>query len=216
MSSIVSFVGDRVSKKLVVLVGLSLALPLIALAQQGQDAVYNSTGQVTNSPAFIDASMFASSVQSPNLCSVLNWVLNPQNHILTSAGAVIDARGLPGTTPPTSLMCSMSPWGSGSSTVSVPSTILLPATGAISPNAPTPIIIPNSSPWILPRGLAHLYVLCKGGNHKAGGPLKPLFGVSGDVDVGCPILFAFFAKGWEAAPECLGSATALQRGVVNQ
>jgi hypothetical protein len=79
MSSIASLIGDRVSpRKLVVLVGLSLALPFIALAQQGQDAVYNSSGQVTNSPAFIDASMFASSVQNPNFCSVLNWVLNPK------------------------------------------------------------------------------------------------------------------------------------------
>ena len=36
-----------------------------AVAQQGQDAVYNSFGQVTNSPSFIDASMFAAS--APNM-----------------------------------------------------------------------------------------------------------------------------------------------------
>jgi hypothetical protein len=38
MSSIASLVGDRASsRKLIVLVALSLALPFIALAQQGQD-----------------------------------------------------------------------------------------------------------------------------------------------------------------------------------
>jgi hypothetical protein len=125
MSSIASLIGDRVSsRKLVVLLGLSLALPFIALAQQGQDAVYNSSGQVTNSPAFVDASMFASSVQNPNFCSVLNWVLNPQNHILTSAGAVIDARGLPNSTPTTSMTCTGTPWSGITNPPA--STILLP------------------------------------------------------------------------------------------
>src|ERR1700685_1958324 len=113
---------------------------------QGQDAVYNSSGQVTNSPAFIDASQFANSPPTKNFCTVLNWVLNPSNGILPSTGAVIDARGLPGATG-TSMTCTISPWGSGSNYLSVPSTILLPATGGATPN---PIIIPNSSPWILP------------------------------------------------------------------
>ena len=122
----------------------------LAAAQAGQDAVYSSLAQVTNSPSFIDASMFATSPPpaSRNFCGVLNWVLNPLNGILPSTGGVIDARGLPGTTPPTSMTCTMSPWGSGSSYVNVPSTILLPATGALPTNPSNPIII--STPWILP------------------------------------------------------------------
>jgi hypothetical protein len=113
-----------------------------AAAQQGQDAVYNSSGVVTNSPSFIDASQFGNN--HTDICSVLNSILNPANKILPAAGGVIDARGLPGPTG-TSMTCTISPWGSGSSYLNVPSTILLPATGGATP---TPIII--STPWILP------------------------------------------------------------------
>lgn len=101
-----------------------------AVAQQGQDAVFNSSGQVTNSPSFIDASQFAGKVTSPNFCSVLNYVLVqvvvPPTY---PSGAVIDARGLANSTPPTSMTCAAgtTPWNNGSATVSVPSTILLPA-----------------------------------------------------------------------------------------
>jgi hypothetical protein len=105
-------------------------------AQQGQNAVYYS-GSPTPSPAFIDASMFAGSVSSPNFCSVLNYVLNPLNGIIPSTGAVIDARGLPDSTPPTSMTCSASPWVG--ITNPLPSTILLPA-GTIQ----------ISSSWVLP------------------------------------------------------------------
>jgi hypothetical protein len=58
------------------------------------------------------------------------------------SGAVIDARGLNSTN--TSMTCTASPWAGISNPP--PSTILLPATGGATPN---PIIIPNSSPWIL-------------------------------------------------------------------
>jgi hypothetical protein len=107
-----------------------------AAAQQGQDAVYNSSGVVTNSPSFIDASQFGNS--HTDICAVLNFILNPADKILPAAGAVIDARGLPGTTG-TSMMCSISPWGSGSGYLNVPSTILLPA---------GTIVIPTK--WVLP------------------------------------------------------------------
>jgi hypothetical protein len=117
----------------------------IAAAQtqnfQGQDAVYNNSAQVTNSPSFIDASMFASS--APNICGVLNSVLTSKNY--PAAGAVIDARGLNSTN--TSMTCTTanpSPWAGIANPL--PSTILLPATGA------TPIVIPSgSSGWILPN-----------------------------------------------------------------
>jgi hypothetical protein len=44
------------------------------------------------------------------------------------------------------MTCTASPWGSGSSYLNVPSTILLPATGGTT--SPKPIIIPGT--WILP------------------------------------------------------------------
>jgi hypothetical protein len=110
---------------------------------QGQDAVYNNSAQVTNSPSFIDASMFAST--APNICGVLNNVLNSTITKYPAAGAVIDARGLNSTN--TSMTCTTanpSPWAGIANPL--PSTILLPATGAI------PIVIPSgSSGWILPN-----------------------------------------------------------------
>jgi len=112
------------------------------VAQQGQDAVYNSSNQVTNSPAFIDASMFASSPPPPrNFCTVLNWVLNPVNNIVPAAGAVIDARGFNSTN--TSMTCTGTPWNGIANPP--PSTILLPATSGATP---APIII--STPWVIP------------------------------------------------------------------
>jgi hypothetical protein len=120
----------------------------IAAAQtqsfQGQDAVYNSSMQVTNSPSFIDASMFANA-QNPNICALLKSILTSTSYPAT--GAIIDARGLANSTPPTSMTCTTanpSPWAGIAHLL--PSTILLPATGA------TPIVIPSgSSGWILPN-----------------------------------------------------------------
>jgi hypothetical protein len=121
-----------------------------AWAQQGQNAVYNSSGNPTTSLAFIDASMFVISLTPPNrnLCAVLNFVLanvdQPPNY---PSGAIIDARGLANSTPPTSMTCAANttPWSTDNNVhvLNVPSTILLPATGA------TPIII--KTPWILPN-----------------------------------------------------------------
>jgi len=121
----------------------------IAAAQtqsfQGQDAVYNNSAQLTNSPSFIDASMFAS--PGGNLCGVLNSVLTSKNY--PAAGAVVDARGLANSNPPTSMTCTTanpSPWAGIANPL--PSTILLPATGGILPNLANPIIIPST--WIVP------------------------------------------------------------------
>jgi hypothetical protein len=148
--------GWMVSAIVAVLASWLLALPLQVDAQntcsgsQGQNGVYNATCNngnpgIVGSSAFIDASMFAGNPPQRNICAVLNWVLNPSNGILPTTGAVIDARGVPGITPPVSMTCTASPWAG--ITNPRPSTILLPATGGASPN---PIIIPNSSPWILP------------------------------------------------------------------
>jgi hypothetical protein len=58
----------------------------IAAAQtqsfQGQDAVYNSSMQVTNSPSFIDASMFANA-QNPNICALLKSILTSTSYPAT-------------------------------------------------------------------------------------------------------------------------------------
>jgi len=83
--------------------------------------VYNSSGNCClRSSAFIDASMFANSPPIKNFCRVLNFILNPSNGVITSVGAVIDARGLTNMT----MTCSASPWAGITSPP--PSTILLP------------------------------------------------------------------------------------------
>jgi hypothetical protein len=127
----------------VLVCGLS-AFSIFANAQsgsQGQNAIYDGNNNIVGSSAFIDASMFATSPPRPrDFCKVLNWVLT---HGYPATGAVVDARGLNSAN--TSMTCSISPWGSGSSSVTLPSTILLPATGG---TTPTPIVI--STTWVLP------------------------------------------------------------------
>jgi len=119
-------VCDQVVIKILVLaVVWILADPTLSNAQQGQNAVYNSSGTTTNSSDFIDASAFGST--GTNICSVLHTILNPSGGILPSGGGVIDARGLPGTTG-TSMTCTASPWSG--ITNPPPTIILLPATGA--------------------------------------------------------------------------------------
>ncbi len=133
-----------------VLVGWFSAFPTSAVAQgagsPGNNAVYYQPGSsgtcCQGSGAFIDASVFPVKVTSPNFCSVLNYVLNPANHVITSSGAVIDARGLPGSSG-TSMTCTASPWAGITSPP--PSTILLPA---------GTIVIPT--PWVLPP-YTHLF-----------------------------------------------------------
>lgn len=95
----------------ILLVGISV-FPKVAEGQQGNNAVFNTSSTCspcTSSPAFIDASVFATKFTTPNFCSVLNYVLTPINGIIPSSGAVIDARGLPGATG-TNMTCAASPW----------------------------------------------------------------------------------------------------------
>lgn len=126
------------------LAGWLLALPLQLSAQntcsgtQGQNGVYNPTCNngspgVVGSSAFIDASMFPAGGR--DFCGVLKAILTSTSY--PPAGAVIDARGLPGATG-TSMTCSASPWAGISNPP--PSTILLPA---------GTIIIPGT--WVLPN-----------------------------------------------------------------
>jgi len=77
----------------------------------GNNAVYNSNARCSSptscgfSGAFIDASVFGNS--STNICSVLHAILI--GTLYPASGAVIDARGLPGTTG-TSMQCATNPW----------------------------------------------------------------------------------------------------------
>jgi hypothetical protein len=126
------------------ILGVSFLAPTGAKAQSaGNNAVYYYTTAnpgvcCTNSAAFIDASVFTASF--PNVCGILHGILTG----VSSAGAVIDARGLNSSN--TSMTCTASPWGSGSSYLNVPSTILLPATTATVPiQIPTPWILPNNT-----------------------------------------------------------------------
>src|SRR5579863_2853084 len=100
---------------IIVLVGSALVHPGGAVGQTaGNNAVYNSSGNCSScgfSSAFVDATPLGSA--STNICSVLNAISTLSNHYLTSNGAVIDARGLPFTTPATSMTCPTtqpSPW----------------------------------------------------------------------------------------------------------
>jgi len=128
-----------------IVIGL-FACSIAMEAQTGDNAVYNSSGNCSgsspcaSSPAFIDASVFAQS--GSNICKLLNGILSGTGFPTT--GAVIDARGLPFTTPATSMTCTTtnpSPWYGISGPP--PSTILLPAT-----TSAAPISIPST--WVLP------------------------------------------------------------------
>lgn len=154
--------------------------PSRAEAQKGDNAVYNSSSNCcTSSPAFIDASPFAT--QNGNICSVLNFVLSPGNGIVPATGAVIDARGLPFSRPATSMTCTTanpSPWAGITSPP--PSTILLPATGS------TPIQIPST--WVLPN---YTVLIGEGDNVSSGTTIqaKTTFTSGTDmIDLGSSIL----------------------------
>jgi hypothetical protein len=116
-----------------------LALPSQLRAQNtcptpstGQDAVYNTpcnNGPIVGSSSFIDASMFAT--QSGDICSVLYSVLSSHVTTYPANGAIVDARGLANSNPPTSMTCATNttPWTQDNNVhiLNVPSTILLPA-----------------------------------------------------------------------------------------
>jgi len=106
----------------------------------GYNAVYNSTGNATTpSPSFIDASV-SQKVNHTDLCATIYNIFTgtAPNPAYPAAGAVIDARGISGTA---ALTCAAgtTPWNNCTTTVSVPSNILLPA---------GTIVIPTT--WVLP------------------------------------------------------------------
>ena len=115
-------------------VRLLAALAIVSLlgqAQTGDNAVYNSTGSIATSSAFIDATPFGSSTSPhPTICSILYTIIKSSTYPVT--GAVIDARGLINNTN-ASFTCAQTfnetPWQSGADSTyqDKPSIILLPA-----------------------------------------------------------------------------------------
>jgi hypothetical protein len=119
---------------MIVLLGWLSVSPTRVEAQQGDNAVCNSSSPPTGikcSPAVIDASVITGS-PSNDLCGKIFTIMNATAY----TGAVIDARGV------TALSCAIgvSPWTNGTVVVSKPSRILLPA-GTIS----------ITVPWVLPK-----------------------------------------------------------------
>jgi hypothetical protein len=120
-----------------------LAVPPAAMAQsQGNNAIYYQPGSsgvcCQGSGAFIDASQFVA--HATDICGVIYYIFT--HGYPSTFGTVVDARGLNSSIPGFSMTCAAttSPWTNGSTIVSVPSTILLPA-GTVFIQAP----------WILPH-----------------------------------------------------------------
>jgi hypothetical protein len=112
------------------LAGWLLTFPTSSRAQtQGNNAVYYQSGSsgtcCKGSSAFIDASVFATSTST--FCSTLYGILSSTSYSYPSVGAVIDARGLNSNNTTMTCAAGTTPWYNGSTLVSVPSTILLPA-----------------------------------------------------------------------------------------
>jgi hypothetical protein len=122
------------------------AFPILANAQgtESQNAVCSSTSgcsTTVGSSGFFDASMFLppNSTQATDICDALYGLFSGRRGFpaYPSTGAVVDARGISGTT---NLTCTKgSPWTESTTTVNVPSTILFP---------PGTIVIPTT--WVLP------------------------------------------------------------------
>jgi len=125
----------------IALIGLPLTVRPAEAQNPGNNAVYNSSNGVTFSLSFIDASVFIGNGnnQSSNICGAIYGILSGAFYNYPATGAVIDARGIGGST---ALTCptGRTPWNNGTTTVNVPSTILLPA---------GTIIIPGT--WVLPN-----------------------------------------------------------------
>jgi hypothetical protein len=107
----------------------------VAKAAAGNKGVYGSSGSVTFSQVWVDASGYWTT-GVPDLCGIINGILTASSYSTNYPnGAVIDARGLvdPGGG---SVLCNGEPF----SGVTAPSTILLPAA-----------TIPVSMTWTLPN-----------------------------------------------------------------
>jgi hypothetical protein len=120
---------------------LGLAYPVGLSSQtKGENAVWQSSSSKITSPAFIDATAYATDSRCTNsscdICYEIYWILNDYQPV-NNNGFVVDARGVnPGQTQ----VCSVNPWsGSQQPTSSV---ILLPS-GTIQ-------IQTQAAAWVLP------------------------------------------------------------------
>ncbi len=187
-----------------VCVGYSLSFPLQLNAQscpngsQAQNGVYNSTCSngnpgVVGSPAFIDASVFVGSGtnQSSTICGAIYGILSGAFYSYpATTGAVIDARGISGA----ALTCTSgkTPWNNGTTSLSVPSNILLPA---------GTIVI--STGWVLPP---NTHLIGQGDNISAGTTttIQATSGMSGDMIAYCSSTAP--SQNPPASPSCVGIA----------
>jgi hypothetical protein len=152
---------------------LPALLPVAAGQSAGNNGVYNSSGSVTGSTAYIDASAFAST--STDICATI------YNILASNPNSVIDARGLSSAN--SNMICgstttTSTPWMQGTSTTSNASTILLPA-GKIS----------IYQGWVLP---SRTRIIGEGNNPTPGGTIiqacKSSVGCSGAFTSGGTML----------------------------
>jgi hypothetical protein len=120
--------------------------PLVAIAQQGNKAVFKTSTSLAASPAWIDASAFCPSgggtstcgVSGSDVCSMIIAALGS----IPLTGGVIDARGVVPPGPGLNQVCSANPFPSSTYP---PVTVLLPASTIVMPS--------TSGTWTLPGNI---------------------------------------------------------------
>jgi hypothetical protein len=178
-------------------------LPIPAGAQQGQNAVYNSSGTCSPncavSAAFIDAYAVWKSLGGANFCGVLNTILNPQSGIFPTTGGLIDARGL--NSSHVSMKCTASPWAGITSPP--PSNILLPA---------GTIVIPTA--WTLPP---QTHLIGQGDNPSSGTVIQACTSTTCTNSFSGTAMIQF-CSGWDskaAEVTLVGSSTSIPRSAMS-
>jgi hypothetical protein len=105
---------------------------------QGQNAVFNGTGNVVGSSAYVDASTWDGMHSYPrgDVCADI-WQAYNYGVASTAPSAVIDARGIP--QPSGGFSCTATPWTVATPNITFPSVILLPVG-----------VIPIGTAWTIP------------------------------------------------------------------
>jgi len=161
MASTKSFTSNSIWV-VAILLGCSSSVATLAYAQQnaqGKNALCTTApncSPTVATTAFIDASVFLNpGVQGKDLCDTIFGILTSAfGNTYPTTGAVVDARGISGS----ALTCTLgSPWTESTSVI-VPSTLLLPA---------GTILIPST--WVLPP---NTHVIGQGDNISSGTTLQ--------------------------------------------
>jgi hypothetical protein len=161
MASTKSFTSNSIWV-VAILLGCSSSVATLAYAQQnaqGKNALCTTApncSPTVATTAFIDASVFLNpGVQGKDLCDTIFGILTSAfGNTYPTTGAVVDARGISGS----ALTCTLgSPWTESTSVI-VPSTLLLPA---------GTILIPSA--WVLPP---NTHVIGQGDNIGSGTTLQ--------------------------------------------